>query len=95
MMNIPTIGIKFIFIIKIKKKRNFKIFFKIFNFLFVIKYSSINFKNSITKKTMIEPEIILEFIKNRRSIHSFQKTQIPKNEIETILEATRWTPKCL
>ena len=41
---------------------------------------------------MINPEDFLEFIKNRRSIRSFQDKQIPDNEIQMILEAGRWTP---
>ena len=41
---------------------------------------------------MIDPEEFLEFIKNRRSIRSFQDKQIPDNEIQMILEAGRWTP---
>ena len=41
---------------------------------------------------MINPEDFLEFIKNRRSIRSFQDKQIPDNELQMILEAGRWTP---
>jgi nitroreductase len=41
---------------------------------------------------MINPEDFLEFIKNRRSIRSFQDKPIPENEIQMILEAGRWTP---
>lgn len=41
---------------------------------------------------MIEPEKILEFIKNRRSIRTFQNTPIAEEAIEMILEAARWTP---
>ena len=41
---------------------------------------------------MINPEEFLEFIKNRRSIRSFQDKPIPENEIQMILEAGRWTP---
>lgn len=41
---------------------------------------------------MINPEDFLEFIKNRRSIRSFQDKKIPDNEIQMILEAGRWTP---
>ncbi len=41
---------------------------------------------------MINPEDILEFIKNRRSIRSFQDKHVPDNEIQMILEAGRWAP---
>jgi len=41
---------------------------------------------------MIEPERLLDFIKNRRSIRSFEKTEIAEDAIEMILEAGRWTP---
>jgi len=41
---------------------------------------------------MINPEDFLEFIKNRRSIRSFQDKPIPENEIQMILEAGKWTP---
>ena len=41
---------------------------------------------------MINPDEFLEFIKNRRSIRSFQDKQIPDNEIQMILEAGRWSP---
>ncbi|MBY9016053.1 MAG: nitroreductase family protein [Candidatus Lokiarchaeota archaeon] len=41
---------------------------------------------------MINPEDFLEFIKNRRSIRSFQDKLIPDDEIQMILEAGRWTP---
>jgi len=39
---------------------------------------------------MVNPEDFLEFIKNRRSIRSFQDKQVPDNEIQMILEAGRW-----
>jgi nitroreductase len=41
---------------------------------------------------MIEPEKLLEFIKHRRSIRSFEKSEIAEDAIEMILEAGRWTP---
>ena len=41
---------------------------------------------------MINPEDLLEFIKNRRSIRSFQDKKVPENEIQMILEAGRWAP---
>ncbi|MFX0138499.1 MAG: nitroreductase family protein [Candidatus Hodarchaeota archaeon] len=41
---------------------------------------------------MIDPEVFLKFLKERRSIRSFQNKSIPENEIEMILEAGRWTP---
>jgi len=41
---------------------------------------------------MINPEDLLEFIKNRRSIRSFQDKYVPDNEIQMILEAGRWAP---
>ena len=41
---------------------------------------------------MINPEDLLEFIKNRRSIRSFQDKKVPENEIHMILEAGRWAP---
>ena len=44
---------------------------------------------------MINPEIFLKFIKERRSIRSFQDKEIPEKEIEMILEAGRWTPSAI
>lgn len=41
---------------------------------------------------MIDPEVFLRFIKNRRSIRSFQNQDISEKEIEMILEAGRWAP---
>ena len=41
---------------------------------------------------MIEPEDLLDFIKERRSIRLFQENEIPDEEIEMILEAGRWAP---
>lgn len=41
---------------------------------------------------MLNSEELLEFIKHRRSIRSFQDKQIQDNEIEKILEAGRWAP---
>ncbi len=41
---------------------------------------------------MIDPEVLLDFIKERRSIRAFQDKQIPKKEVEMILEAGRWAP---
>ena len=41
---------------------------------------------------MINPETILEFIKERRSIRKYQEKEIPDAEIEMILEAGRWAP---
>lgn len=41
---------------------------------------------------MIDPKILLDFIKERRSIRAFQDKPIPEKEIEMILEAGRWAP---
>ena len=41
---------------------------------------------------MIDPEVLLDFIKERRSIRAFQEKQVPEKEIEMILEAGRWAP---
>ncbi|MFX0105787.1 MAG: nitroreductase family protein [Candidatus Hodarchaeota archaeon] len=41
---------------------------------------------------MIDPAEFLKFLKERRSIRSFQDKSIPDKEIEMILEAGRWTP---
>ena len=41
---------------------------------------------------MIEPELLLDFLKGRRSIRSYQDTPLNENELEMILEAARWTP---
>ena len=41
---------------------------------------------------MIEPEQMLEFLKQRRSIRLYQDKMIPVEEINMILEAGRWTP---
>lgn len=40
----------------------------------------------------IEPERLLRFIRFRRSIRQFKKQPIPRAEIESILEAGRFTP---
>ena len=41
---------------------------------------------------MIDTKVLLDFIKERRSIRAFQDKQIPEKEIEMILEAGRWAP---
>ncbi|MBY9005744.1 MAG: nitroreductase family protein [Candidatus Lokiarchaeota archaeon] len=41
---------------------------------------------------MIEPEIFLNFLKQRRSIRSFQEKKVPDKEINMILEAGQWAP---
>ncbi len=41
---------------------------------------------------MIEPEILLEFLRGRRSIRVYQAKPIKDMEIKMILEAGRWTP---
>jgi nitroreductase len=41
---------------------------------------------------MINPGILLEFLKGRRSIRSFQQKPIEKKELEMIIEAGRWAP---
>ncbi len=41
---------------------------------------------------MIEPEDLLNFLKERRSIRSFQNKTISDKEINMILEAGQWTP---
>ena len=41
---------------------------------------------------MIDPDVFLKFLKERRSIRSFQDKPISDREIEMILEAGRWTP---
>lgn len=41
---------------------------------------------------MINPEVMLNFIKERRSIRQYQEKEIPDDEIEMILEAGRWAP---
>jgi nitroreductase len=41
---------------------------------------------------MIEPDKLLDFIKQRRSIRSFEITEITEDDIEMILEAGRWAP---
>lgn len=41
---------------------------------------------------MIEPETMLNFLKERRSIRTFQEKMITDKEIKMILEAGRWTP---
>ena len=40
----------------------------------------------------IQTDDLLGIIKSRRSIRSFQKTPIPEEKIEMILEAGRWAP---
>ncbi len=44
---------------------------------------------------MIDPEIFLKFLKERRSIRTFQDKEIPEKEIEMILEAGRWAPSAV
>ncbi|MFX0027371.1 MAG: nitroreductase family protein [Candidatus Hermodarchaeota archaeon] len=41
---------------------------------------------------MINPEIFLQFLKDRRTIRSFQEKMISDKEIKMILEAGRWAP---
>jgi nitroreductase len=41
---------------------------------------------------MIEPNQMLAFLKERRSIRAYQKKMISDKDIEMILEAARWTP---
>jgi len=41
---------------------------------------------------MINPEEVLDLIKNRRSIRGFQDKEISDDKIDMILEAARWTP---
>ncbi|MFX0027718.1 MAG: nitroreductase family protein [Candidatus Hermodarchaeota archaeon] len=41
---------------------------------------------------MIDPKILLDFIKKRRSIRAFLDKPVPDEEIEMILEAGRWAP---
>jgi nitroreductase len=41
---------------------------------------------------MIEPDKLLDFIKQRRSIRAFEKSEITEDDIEMILEAGRWAP---
>ena len=41
---------------------------------------------------MIDPDMLLKFIKERRSIRVFQNKQVSEKEIEMILEAGRWAP---
>ncbi|MFW9938193.1 MAG: nitroreductase family protein [Candidatus Thorarchaeota archaeon] len=41
---------------------------------------------------MIEPEILLDFLKSRRSIRNYQDKTISEKEINVILEAGRWAP---
>ncbi len=40
----------------------------------------------------IKPEVLLDFIKERRSIRQYQEKEIPDDKIEMILEAGRWAP---
>ena len=41
---------------------------------------------------MIDPDIFLDFLKERRSIRAFQDKTLSEKEIEMILEAGRWSP---
>ncbi len=41
---------------------------------------------------MIEPDVMLDFLKERRSIRNFLDKMISDKDIEMILEAGRWTP---
>jgi len=41
---------------------------------------------------LINPTVFLEFLKNRRTIRSFQEKKVSDKEIEMILEAGRWAP---
>lgn len=44
---------------------------------------------------MIDPNLFLTFLKDRRSIRAFQDKEIPEKEIEMILEAGRWSPSAI
>ncbi|MFW9968845.1 MAG: nitroreductase family protein [Candidatus Odinarchaeota archaeon] len=41
---------------------------------------------------MIDPQEFLEFLKERRSIRSFQDKSLSQKDLEMILEAARWAP---
>ncbi|MFX0006758.1 MAG: nitroreductase family protein [Promethearchaeota archaeon] len=41
---------------------------------------------------MIEPELLLKFLKGRRSIRAYQVKPIEDEELNKILEAGRWSP---
>ena len=41
---------------------------------------------------MVNPDDLLNLIKERRSIRQYKDEDIPENEIEMILEAGRWSP---
>jgi len=41
---------------------------------------------------MVNSKELLDFLKDRRSIRSFEDKPIPDEEIDMILEAGRWTP---
>ncbi len=41
---------------------------------------------------MINPEVMLSFLKERRSVRQYQEKEISDDEIEMILEAGRWAP---
>ncbi|MFX1393138.1 MAG: nitroreductase family protein [Promethearchaeota archaeon] len=41
---------------------------------------------------MINPNLLLEFLKGRRSIRNFQNKLVSDKDIDMILEAGRWTP---
>ena len=41
---------------------------------------------------MIDPEKVLNFLKDRRTIRNFEDKEIPDDAIKMILEAGRWSP---
>jgi nitroreductase len=41
---------------------------------------------------MIDPDVFLKFLQERRSIRTYLDKDIPESEIEMILEAGRWAP---
>jgi len=41
---------------------------------------------------MVDAELILNFLKDRRTIRQFEDREVPDNAIKMILEAGRWTP---
>ena len=63
-------------------------------FYFKIKFYILVFNHLFLFESivMIDPNLFLKFLKDRRSIRAFQDLKIPETEIEMILEAGRWAP---
>ena len=60
--------------------------------MFIFTCNLVYIINLILRINMIEPEILLDFLKSRRSIRNYEDKSISEKEINMILDAGRWAP---